>query len=347
MFNNLFLSKTKRVLIFIILYTIMFFLFFSTFSYTFPFVIGFVIAVLTRPLNLYFQRKFKISNTISSLISTILVFSILGFILTMVVLKIAFESKNILANPPDINMFLKYIEVHIDTIKIFYDQIDPAIAQKIYQQASLILSNIFNIGLDLINNMVSFAIGLPVALMVTFITFIATYFLSKDVYIIENKFLSIFSSTGKGKVKNILKEGNRMILVYIRSYAIILSITFIETLIGFTILGVDYTLILSIIAALVDILPVLGVGSVYMPLAVIYFFIGKKFISIGLIILYILVIVIRQIIEPKLVSTSLGISPILILAAIFIGLKAYGFLGMIYLISLIVSHKILTKVDIL
>ena len=161
--------------------------------------------------------------------------------------------------------------------------------------------------------------------MVTFITFIATYFLSKDMPVIENKFLSIFSSTGKDKVKNILKEGNRMILVYIRSYAIILSITFIETLIGFSILGVDYTLILSAVAALVDILPVLGVGSVYMPLAVIYFFTGKKFISIGLIILYVIVIVVRQVIEPKLVSTSLGIPPVLILGCYIYRIKSLWF----------------------
>jgi sporulation integral membrane protein YtvI len=265
----------------------------------------------------------------------------------MVILKIAVESKNILANPPDINVFLKYIETHINTIKIFYDQIDPAIAQKIFQQASLILSNMFNVGLSLINNLVYFAIGLPLALMVAFITFIATYFLSKDMPVIENKFLSIFSNTGKEKARNILKEGNSMILGYIKSYAIIISVTFIETLIGFSILGVDYTLILSVVAALVDILPVLGVGSVYMPLAVIYFFAGNKFIPIGLIILYVIVIVVRQVIEPKLVSTSLGIPPVLILAAIFIGLKAYGFLGMIYLIFLIISYRILNKVEIL
>ena len=124
-------------------------------------------------------------------------------------------------------------------------------------------------------------------------------------------------------------------------------ITFIETLIGFLILGIDYALILSFLAAFMDVLPIIGVSVVYIPLAIYHFLIGNTFIGIGILVLLVLVTVVRQILEPKLISTTLDIHPILTLAAIFIGIKVYGFIGMIYLITLIIFYKILEKSQVL
>jgi len=65
------------------------------------------------------------------------------------------------------------------------------------------------------------------------------------------------------------------------------------------------------------------------------------------IILYILAVIIRQVIEPKIVSSSLGIYPLAIIIAIFIGLKAYGFIGMIFTVFLVVFYTVLQKVGVM
>jgi predicted PurR-regulated permease PerM len=67
----------------------------------------------------------------------------------------------------------------------------------------------------------------------------------------------------------------------------------------------------------------------------------EYFVALGIIILYLIISVVRQVIEPKIVSVSLGIHPVLVLAIMFIGLKAYGFWGLIYLTMLVVSYKVL------
>ncbi len=111
---------------------------------------------------------------------------------------------------------------------------------------------------------------------------------------------------------------------------------------------VKYAVILSIICAIADLLPILGIGTIYIPLAIIYFFFIKNYIAaFGIIISYVLVSIIRQIIEPKIVSSSLGIHPVAVLAALFIGLKANGLSGIVFCIFLVVFYNIFKKVDIL
>ena len=197
------------------------------------------------------------------------------------------------------------------------------------------------------NKLVTVVVALPMIIAIGFITFLSTYFFSKDMPNIESKLLSVFTSDGRVQARKIIRESKFMLGSYIKSYVYLMTLTFVETLIGLTILGVDYSIILSIVTAVVDLLPVFGVGSIYIPMAIYFYFKGKTSVSIGLLIMFALVSVVRQIAEPKLVSTNVGIHPLLIIASLFIGLKAFGILGILYFISTILFFKIFKKVDIL
>ncbi|KXG75612.1 sporulation integral membrane protein YtvI [Thermotalea metallivorans] len=347
MLNPFFLNKLKRTAIFIVAFTLLFLLFFSTLPYTLPFVLAFVIALWIKPFNLYLQKKLKISNAISSILSTALVFLVLGILVSAVLYKVTNEARLLLTKVPNLETIRSYVELYLNEVSKFFGQLDPVLAEKAYPQLTAMLSGILNITVRSLNAIISFVIRLPVALMIAFITFLATYFFSKDMPDIIEKFYSIFSLEGKDQMHSILKEGSSMIAGYFKAYATVIFLTFLETFIGFLILGINYALILSALSAFMDILPILGISAVYIPLAIYNFYLGNTLMGVGLLILYVIVTVSRQIIEPKLVSTTLDIHPVMILAAIFIGLKAYGFLGMIFLIALMVAYKILVKVRIL
>ncbi|WDC85353.1 AI-2E family transporter [Caloramator sp. mosi_1] len=195
--------------------------------------------------------------------------------------------------------------------------------------------------------MLSIIIQLPVIFLILFVSLISSYFFSKDMLNFRASILNIFTPDGKRKFSLIVEELNKSLTSYMRAYSFIVTLTFLETYIGFSILNIKYALILSIISAIFDVLPILGIGAVYTAVAL-YFIITKNYIiAIGIFILYLLVTVVRQILEPKLVSASLGLHPVAVLAAIFIGIKAYGFIGMIYLIFLMVLYNILKKTKIL
>lgn len=116
---------------------------------------------------------------------------------------------------------------------------------------------------------------------------------------------------------------------YIRACLLLGLLTFLETFIGLALLQVPYAFILAILIAVVDFLPLLGTGIVLIPWALISLLLGEIKLGIGLLILYAVTSVIRQVLEPKLIGEGLGLHPLLSLVAMYAGLRLFGVWGMI------------------
>lgn len=345
MFDDIFIERLKKAVIFFIIFTGIYIIFFATLPYTFPFVIAIIIAIIMKPITNFFIKKLKLSRALASFISTMLVFIVLFFLVITILFKITSEVKLLLESIPSKDKMADIVMPYVYKLKEYYDAIDPSLISKVESKLTSILSGSLDITVKLVNKLLSIAISLPMIMMMIFVTFLATFFFSRDIGDVKDKVLCIFSDKGRDKVKRIWNEGINMIVGYIRAYSILLSLTFLESWLGFSILGVKYALILSIVCAIFDILPIVGIGAVFTPLTIIYLISGRYLIALGLVITYIAMTLIRQVLEPKLISVSLGLHPVAVLAAIFIGIKAYGFLGMIYLISLMVLYNIIKKVN--
>ena len=110
---------------------------------------------------------------------------------------------------------------------------------------------------------------------------------------------------------------------------ILFLLTLAEIFIGLSVLKVKYSFLLSLFIALIDILPILGVGSVLIPWAIFEILTKNMRMGLGLLILYGVVLIIRQIIEPKLISKGIGIHPLAAVVSIYAGLRLFGIVGMI------------------
>lgn len=340
MFSSSFKKNIKWFSIFIIVYSLVFFVFSYTLKYTLPFVMAAILSLWVKPFYDYLKKKFKCSNRTSALLSTILIFTVIFIILSIIIYKTILESKDLLMAIPKITIPADSLMESIKKFKPYYEKIDPSLEQKINQQIISLSSKIFELTQSLLKQILSFALKLPTVFTVIFVTFFATYFFLKDMTNFKNKLMSAFSVKWSKKIGRLFREANKMFISYLRSYLFILFLTFLQTFIGFSALGIKYSLLLSLVCAVFDILPILGPAGVYMPVAAYYFFTKKYTFSIIVIILYLVVTIVRQIIEPKIVSSSLGLHPISTLIAIFIGIKADGIRGMLYLIFLMVFYKV-------
>lgn len=349
MLDPLLIGKLKKTGIFLVAYTIIFAAFFSTISYTFPFVLAFIIAYLTKPLTAFFITKLRMSRGLSSLLSTILSFTLITLLITLLIMKIATESKDILASLPgvNINTITTYFMSSLDTFNHFYESLDPNISSQLQSQLSSVASGLIDIMGVLLDKLVKLAMSLPLIFMVILVTLLATFFISKDLPSIQKRFFNTLSPSGQDKLKYIWSESSKMLFQYIKSYGIIIFITFLLTWVGFGMLGIKYSFMLSLLSGILDILPILGIAAVYIPLAIYYWIIGDHVIAIFIFVLYLVTTTVRHIVEPKIVSQSLNLHPVAVLAAIFIGLQAYGLLGMVYLIFLMLFYNIFKKVKIL
>lgn len=114
----------------------------------------------------------------------------------------------------------------------------------------------------------------------------------------------------------------------ILSYILILGLTFGELAVGFLILGIDGAFAIAFIIAVLDILPVLGTGTILIPWTVIAFSAGNLKMGMGILILYLVITVVRNIVEPKLVGRQMGLSPVVMLPCMILGLKFFGLIGL-------------------
>lgn len=348
------LEKMDKVFFFFIIYTLVFFIFFKTLAYTLPFVLAFLFAFFLRRPTRFLMRKFKLSASLSSLITSVVFYTVLFLTLTLLIVSIISE----------ISTFIQKITLYVNSQNIsledtfaqlqkYYSNLHPSITAAIEKNLSNITTKIGTIVTGLLNWVISFitslATSIPYLAMLFIFTLTSTYFFTKDISSSHNsQIVSNHFSKNSTRILYIFNESKKMIFNYVKSYLIVIGITFLVTLIGFIVFGVDYAFILSLLCAILDLLPVVGMAMVYIPLIFVYGFIqGNIFKAVALGVLYLIVLVVRQIIEPKIVSSTLDIHPVAVLASFFIGLKMAGFTGMIYCLFLVVFYNIFKKVEVL
>lgn len=176
-------------------------------------------------------------------------------------------------------------------------------------------------------------VQIPSVLIGIVISIVASVFMTIEYREIKAFILRQFPARHREKLVTAKNVAISTLKKMFRAYGLIILITTTELCIGFYTLKLlkifdsDYIVFLAIIIAIIDIIPVLGTGTVLIPWAVYSFVTGSISLGIGLIVVYAVILVIRQVIEPKLVAGQVGLSPIVTIVAMYVGTKLLGVLG--------------------
>lgn len=132
-----------------------------------------------------------------------------------------------------------------------------------------------------------------------------------------------------------------------KAYFIIMVVTFFELWMGFLIIQLEYSMVLACIIAIFDFLPLLGIDMIMIPWIVICAFTNKISLALGLLVIYLVIVITKNILEPKLIAKGLGISPLISLIGMYLGMKVLGFVGLIIvpIILVIVIQVIKVKMN--
>lgn len=317
-----------------------------------PFLLSFFFAViLQRPLG-WLDKKTK--NKMHSFWSIVLVLLCVAIILGPVISIIATlfrEIGNFISflgeQLNDLPTFLVTLQNEIlKAIKFLPDSIYTSVSENITQFFGNLINDfdVSKLGINMssitsglsngISGVYSVVKNIPSILISVVIGVIAWILFTKD----YKKVVKFIKLQLPDKHKNLLSETKKIfsstILKMCRAYGLIMFITFCENFLGLTILNLigvmknSYVFVIAICIAVFDILPVAGSGGILIPWALIALVSGNVGQCVGLLILYAVITVIRQYIEPKIVGDSLGVNPLVTLAGLYFGLKLFGFMGM-------------------
>ena len=300
-----------------------------------PFLIGFAIAMLLKPIVQLLTKKLKLKPSLAATIVLILFYGIICGLLTLLCIRLVISLQDVFFNLPEI--YSTNIQPAIDTILNSITKMVEGIDPKLVAQVSAMqidISSTFSSIISAISSgavkmITGLATSIPSMLVAFLFTIVSSFFIT-----IDYRKITSYATRHMGvRVREILfaikKSLSRTVFRFIKAYAILMTVTFVELAIGLLILGVENAVGVAFLIALIDILPVLGTGGVVIPWILIEFVNGNISFAIGLTIVYVIITVIRNIIEPKVVGDQIGLYPLVTLMAMFIGARLFGVVGLL------------------
>ena len=208
---------------------------------------------------------------------------------------------------------------------------DEAEAERVYSVVSEIVKNATVKASSLVTDIAaSAAAALPSAVVAFFVSLTAVFYFTLDRGDFLRSLREIIPERMCGRRvvwKDRITDALRK---YFKTYLVMMLFVFAQLYLGFTVIGIKYSLILALVVAFIDLLPVLGVGTVLIPWGLIGLISGDVRTGVGLLILFGIMSVIRQFSEPHIIGTALGIHPLLALIAVYCGMELFGLCGLIF-----------------
>lgn len=299
-----------------------------------PFVIGWLLAMVANPLVRFLERRLNLVRKHSSALIVVAVLAGIIGGLYFLIGRVIMELRSLVADLPEI-----YQAVRIEVMEAL-DSLNrimagmPAGVQEWFNRTNENLGGIVSglmqkIAFPTVTVAGNVAKGIPAALVSSIVVILSSYFFIVEQDKIRGLIKGLLPKSVNPYMKLFRKDLKNLIGGYFLAQFRIMFVVAVVLAVGFLILGVRYGILLAILIAILDFLPLFGTGTALFPWAVVKLLSGEAAFAAGLVLLYVLTQVVRQIIQPKIVGDSMGLPPLMTLFFLYVGFKIRGISGMI------------------
>lgn len=332
--DKLYIKQVVKNIIYFILSLIGVFIGIKISIFYTPFLIAFILAIIIEPIIRYLMKKFNLKRKISSIIVFTISISIIIAIIVIGTSLLIQETFDLIKGfNQDLDRIYDSINKIIQSLDLSKLNIPQEWIITIQEQAILLIEKTSQLLKTILDNTVMFISKLPQIALYVVITVLALYFITTDKIYILDQLEHHLPRTWVRKILKHIKDLSTSLGKYIRAQLVLVLISFIISLISFYIfktIGFDlkYPFLIAILIAFVDLLPIFGSGTVMIPWSIYLGCVGQYNYAIAILALWIIMSIVRQLIEPKIVSNQLGIHPIFTLIAMYTGFKFFGIIGL-------------------
>ncbi len=346
-------SKVLKRVVFLAISIILLVLGFKLAIFYMPFLVAFIISLLIEPLIKRLMKNTKLSRRTSSIIIFLLSLAIIVGLLFWGIATLISEASSLL------HSFNEYLDKGYTLVQQIINDVDfekfhisDDVMSTIQSSAYDFLNMLGNWLKNGVTGLMKIITSIPTILIYTIITVLSLYFICTEKIYIIDQFEHHLPKSWAKTIGVHLKEIIQTLGNYLKAQVTLIIVSFIICLIGlfiFKIIGlnVQFPLMVALGIAFVDALPILGSGTAMIPWAIIEAIQGDIKLGIFIIVLWIIMTVVRQLIEPKIVSGKIGIHPIFTLIAMYTGFKFIGVMGMLIgpIVLIILKNIYATLID--
>lgn len=299
-----------------------------------PFLLAFLIAYILHIPARFIAKRLKLPYKPISLLLVLLFYGTVGILIALLSVKLIMVMTQLVSGLP--TFYTVQIEpglgVFFQNIEQWIFRMDPALVTALNDMFNQFVQSlgdlITSLSVKMVGELSSYATSLPGLFIKLLLMIIATFFIAGDFEILTGFVARQLPEKARTLLFQIKNYVVGTLFVCIRSYALIMFITFVELSIGLTLIGIPNSVLVALTIAVFDILPVLGTGGIMIPWVIISAVQGELPLAIGLLVIYLAVTVIRNILEPKIVGAQIGLHPVVTLASLFVGAQLFGVLGL-------------------
>ena len=316
-------------------------------EYLTPFVIAFVVSFCLKPLVNTINVYLNVKRSVAALLCVIAFYAFTGVIIVFTGVQIVALARNLFFTLPEFyaTEVAPVIANLLHELQQTAGSIDPGIIAPVEEYINGALENlgswVSSLSVTMVSKISSGIASIPGLFIKTLITIIATCFISVDYYKITFFIAKQLSIQQISLLYDAETYAKTALVQYIKSYSLILFITFCEIGVGLWVLGVEHSALIALLISIFDILPAVGTGGIIIPWGIIAITLGDVAFGIGMLVLYLIVTVVRNTIEPKIIGEQVGLHPVATLMAMFLGTKLIGIVGLFgFPIGLVILKKL-------
>ena len=317
--------------------------------YTAPFIIAWVIASLLQIIVKWLNERLQMKRGIGTMLSMVVVLSAIGWGVTAIVRKAFIQGNNLYQKIP---LYREEILETFDNISDKTKHLFSALPFKSTISLEKVVDQLFQnvtsfLGSFLSKGSINVVSKLPNILFFTIITLLSIFFMTRD-YDKISKFISAqIPESMTGKMRMLKVDLIKALGGYIRTQLILMCITTTICIVGFLVLRINNAIVLAFVIGIFDALPMFGSGAILVPWALYNVILGKYSVGLGLGAIYALIVVIRQTMEPRVLSEQIGVYTLVTLIGMYVGFKLIGVLGLIIGPIAIIVLQTIQKVGLL
>ena len=308
-----------------------------------PFIIAWLVATVTRKPAKRLSESLKIPERVLRLMMSLFITFIAILAIGTALWQVTSAVWRFLSDIGEGNRLYELLMSLLSPERpILGDILPEELALKIGETLGSFLTTLLS---SLASGVTAIAGAIPQVFLFIVVTLISLVYFALDYDRIGGFISSLLPKKASGAFSRVADGTLSVLGKYLRSYSLILIITYVTVFIGFMLLRVEHALVIAIFVALLDILPVIGVGTVLVPWSIFELASGNRFLGIGLLVLFVVNAVIRQLAEPKIVGKNLNLHPIITLIMLYVGYALFGFAGLLLLPILSVVIGVLLNDD--
>jgi len=302
---------------------------------TLPFWLGLAVAYCLKPITLWLTKHLKLKRNSAAFSVLLLFYLLLGLLLWGMMSLLFQQSAIVMEQLPD--LYTEYIQPFFHRCALgingLLDDFSPRTAKMLIEKSQEFSGGLSTVVGELsakaLAQATTVAKRIPFWLTTVAFGILCSVFISMEYYSVVKFLIGLLPK----KIQPLLQKAKGFlcdsILGILKAYSILLLLTFAQLFLGFFLLDIEQPLLWAIVLSLLDFLPFIGTGLVLIPWGIFHLLSGRSALGVGLLLLYAILTLIRNLMEPKLLSSSIGLHPLVTLISMYAGLRFFGFYGLL------------------